>query len=96
MKSQTIVKSLIERHKRRSYLCGSLEKFFATKWPAEKRFGLEGGESMIVMLEEIVDTGTKLGIESIIMAMQHRGEERSHRTTLLRVPYVVIRTYCRS
>ncbi|XP_034829933.1 2-oxoglutarate dehydrogenase complex component E1-like [Maniola hyperantus] len=50
-----------------------LEKYFATKWPAEKRFGLEGGESMIAMLEEIVDTSTKLGVESIVMAMQHRG-----------------------
>ncbi|XP_028038162.1 2-oxoglutarate dehydrogenase, mitochondrial-like [Bombyx mandarina] len=50
-----------------------LEKYFATKWPAEKRFGLEGGESMVVMLEEIVDTSTKLGVESIVMAMQHRG-----------------------
>ncbi|RVE54954.1 hypothetical protein evm_000321 [Chilo suppressalis] len=50
-----------------------LEKYFATKWPAEKRFGLEGGESMIVMLEEIVDSATRLGVESIVMAMQHRG-----------------------
>ncbi|XP_046963565.1 2-oxoglutarate dehydrogenase, mitochondrial-like [Vanessa cardui] len=50
-----------------------LEKYFATKWPAEKRFGLEGGESMIAMLEEIVDSSTKLGVESIVMAMQHRG-----------------------
>ncbi|KAL4706329.1 hypothetical protein ACJJTC_004938 [Scirpophaga incertulas] len=50
-----------------------LEKYFATKWPAEKRFGLEGGESMIVMLEEIVDSSTRLGVESIVMAMQHRG-----------------------
>ncbi|XP_064071460.1 2-oxoglutarate dehydrogenase complex component E1-like [Vanessa tameamea] len=50
-----------------------LEKYFATKWPAEKRFGLEGGESMIAMLEEIVDCSTKLGVESIVMAMQHRG-----------------------
>ncbi|KAJ8722985.1 hypothetical protein PYW07_004165 [Mythimna separata] len=50
-----------------------LEKYFATKWPAEKRFGLEGGESMIVMLEEIVDTSTRLGVQSIVMAMQHRG-----------------------
>ncbi|CAH2074715.1 unnamed protein product, partial [Iphiclides podalirius] len=50
-----------------------IEKYFATKWPAEKRFGLEGGESLIVMLEEIVDTSTKLGVESIVMAMPHRG-----------------------
>ncbi|CAH1646327.1 unnamed protein product [Spodoptera littoralis] len=50
-----------------------LEKYFAAKWPSEKRFGLEGGESMILMLEEIVDTSTKLGVQSIIMAMQHRG-----------------------
>ncbi|KAJ8722988.1 hypothetical protein PYW07_004168 [Mythimna separata] len=50
-----------------------LEKYFAKKWPAEKRFGLEGGESMIVLLEEIVDTSTRLGVESIVMASQHRG-----------------------
>ncbi|KAH9634827.1 hypothetical protein HF086_012241 [Spodoptera exigua] len=50
-----------------------LEKYFASKWPAEKRFGLEGGESLILMMEEIVDTSTKLGVESIIVAMQHRG-----------------------
>ncbi|XP_052756857.1 2-oxoglutarate dehydrogenase complex component E1-like isoform X1 [Galleria mellonella] len=50
-----------------------LEKYFATKWPAEKRFGLEGGESMIVMLEEIVDSSSRLGVESIVIAMQHRG-----------------------
>lgn len=55
------------------YRYSSLEKYFATKWPAEKRFGMEGGESMIVLLEEIVDTGTKLGVQSIVMAMQHRG-----------------------
>ncbi|KAJ8725375.1 hypothetical protein PYW08_003558 [Mythimna loreyi] len=50
-----------------------LEKYFARKWPAEKRFGLEGGESMIVLLEEIVDSSTRMGVESICMAMQHRG-----------------------
>ncbi|CAB3234742.1 unnamed protein product [Arctia plantaginis] len=50
-----------------------LEKYFATKWPAEKRFGLEGGESMIVMLEEIVDTASRLGVKSIVIGMQHRG-----------------------
>uniref|UniRef100_A0A2A4JMC2 Dehydrogenase E1 component domain-containing protein n=1 Tax=Heliothis virescens TaxID=7102 RepID=A0A2A4JMC2_HELVI len=50
-----------------------LEKYFAVKWPADKRFSLEGGESMIVMLEEIVDTSTQLGVHSIVMAMQHRG-----------------------
>ncbi|XP_037973779.1 2-oxoglutarate dehydrogenase complex component E1 isoform X2 [Plutella xylostella] len=50
-----------------------LEKFFATKWPSEKRFGLEGGESMIALAEEIVDSSTRLGIESIVVAMQHRG-----------------------
>ncbi|GBP43802.1 2-oxoglutarate dehydrogenase-like, mitochondrial [Eumeta japonica] len=50
-----------------------LERYFATKWPAEKRFGLEGGESLIVMMEEIVDTSTEFGIESIVMGMPHRG-----------------------
>ncbi|XP_049867197.1 2-oxoglutarate dehydrogenase complex component E1-like [Pectinophora gossypiella] len=63
-------KKLIQRRLTKAVF---LEKYFATKWPAEKRFGLEGGESMIVMLEEIVDTSTRLGVNSIVMAMQHRG-----------------------
>lgn len=51
----------------------SLERYFGTKWPSEKRFGADGGESLIVLMEEIVDRATENGIQSLLIAMPHRG-----------------------
>lgn len=45
----------------------------AKKFSSEKRFGLEGCEIMIPAMKECIDTSTKLGVESIIMGMPHRG-----------------------
>nr|AHB50494.1 oxoglutarate dehydrogenase [Mayetiola destructor] len=49
------------------------EAFLAKKFQSEKRFGLEGGEMMIPAMKELIDVSTKLGVESIIMGMPHRG-----------------------
>lgn len=49
------------------------ENFLAKKWSSEKRFGLEGCEILIPAMKEVIDTSTKLGVESIIMGMPHRG-----------------------
>lgn len=49
------------------------EAFLAKKFQSEKRFGLEGGEMMIPAMKQIIDVSTKLGVESIIMGMPHRG-----------------------
>lgn len=49
------------------------EAFLAKKFSSEKRFGLEGCEIMIPAMKEVIDTSTKLGVESIIMGMPHRG-----------------------
>lgn len=51
----------------------SFEAFLAKKFSSEKRFGLEGCEIMIPAMKECIDTSTKLGVESIIMGMPHRG-----------------------
>lgn len=45
----------------------------AKKFSSEKRFGLEGCEILIPAMKEIIDGSTKLGVESIIMGMPHRG-----------------------
>lgn len=45
----------------------------AKKFSSEKRFGLEGCEILIPAMKEIIDNSTKLGVESIIMGMPHRG-----------------------
>jgi len=49
------------------------EAFLAKKFSSEKRFGLEGCEILIPAMKEVIDTSTRLGVESIIMGMPHRG-----------------------
>uniref|UniRef100_A0A8C7R2C6 2-oxoglutarate dehydrogenase complex component E1 n=1 Tax=Oncorhynchus mykiss TaxID=8022 RepID=A0A8C7R2C6_ONCMY len=49
------------------------EEFLQRKWSSEKRFGLEGCESLIPALKTIIDKSSMNGVESIIMGMPHRG-----------------------
>lgn len=49
------------------------ENFLATKWTSAKRFGLEGGETIIPGMKEMIDRAADLGVESIVMGMAHRG-----------------------
>lgn len=50
-----------------------LEKHLDSKYPGTKRFGLEGGESMIVMLDDLVQRAGEKGSREIVIAMAHRG-----------------------
>jgi 2-oxoglutarate dehydrogenase E1 component len=49
------------------------EKFLHVKYMGTKRFGLDGGESLIPAMEQIIKRGGQLGIEEIIVGMPHRG-----------------------
>src|ERR1700678_548227 len=49
------------------------EKFSDVKFTGTKRFGLDGGESMIPALEQIIKRGGALGVREIIVGMPHRG-----------------------
>jgi len=49
------------------------EKFLARKYVGTKRFGLDGGESMIPALEAVIKYGGQYGVEDIIFGMAHRG-----------------------
>uniref|UniRef100_A0AAY4CU83 2-oxoglutarate dehydrogenase complex component E1 n=1 Tax=Denticeps clupeoides TaxID=299321 RepID=A0AAY4CU83_9TELE len=49
------------------------EEFLQRKWSSEKRFGLEGCESLIPALKTIIDKSSENGVESVIMGMPHRG-----------------------
>jgi 2-oxoglutarate dehydrogenase E1 component len=49
------------------------EKFCDLKFTGTKRFGLDGGESMIPALEQIIKRGGALGVKEIIIGMPHRG-----------------------
>src|SRR5215469_2198995 len=49
------------------------EKFCDVKFTGTKRFGLDGGESMIPALEQIIKRGGALGVKDIVIGMAHRG-----------------------
>src|SRR5271156_5459607 len=49
------------------------EKFCDVKFTGTKRFGLDGAESMIPALEQIIKRGGALGVQQIVMGMAHRG-----------------------
>jgi 2-oxoglutarate dehydrogenase E1 component len=49
------------------------EKFCDVKFTGTKRFGLDGGESMIPALEQIIKRGGALGVQEIVLGMAHRG-----------------------
>jgi 2-oxoglutarate dehydrogenase E1 component len=49
------------------------EKFLDVKYTGTKRFGLDGAESMIPALEQIIKRGGALGVKEIILGMAHRG-----------------------
>lgn len=49
------------------------ESFLHMKYPGQKRFSLEGAESLIPMLACIIDKGAEVGVEEFIIGMAHRG-----------------------
>ncbi len=62
---QTILKSLTAAE--------AFEKFLDRKFTATKRFGLDGGESIIPALEQILQRGARMGIDDVVIGMSHRG-----------------------
>ena len=49
------------------------EKFLGTKFVGQKRFSLEGAETLIPALDAAIEQGAELGIEEFVMGMAHRG-----------------------
>jgi len=49
------------------------EKFLHVKYMGTKRFGLDGGESLVPAMEQIVKRGGALGVKDIVIGMPHRG-----------------------
>jgi 2-oxoglutarate dehydrogenase E1 component len=49
------------------------EKFCHVKFMGTKRFGLDGGESLIPAMEQIIKRGGSLGVKDIVIGMPHRG-----------------------
>ena len=51
----------------------SFEAFLANKYPNDKRFGLEGGESLIPGMKALIDRSVDYGVKDIVIGMPHRG-----------------------
>jgi 2-oxoglutarate dehydrogenase E1 component len=51
----------------------SFERFLDRKYTGTKRFGLDGAESTVPALEEILRRGSELGLEEVVIGMPHRG-----------------------
>lgn len=51
----------------------AFENFLHTKFVGQKRFSLEGGETLIPALDEIINHSSELGVEEIVIGMAHRG-----------------------
>lgn len=51
----------------------SFENFLHTKYVGQKRFSLEGGESVIPALDALIERAAEKGVEQFVMGMAHRG-----------------------
>lgn len=49
------------------------ERYLDKKFTGTKRFGLDGGESLVPAIEQIIKRGSQLGLEEIVVGMAHRG-----------------------
>ncbi|VFR55330.1 2-oxoglutarate dehydrogenase E1 component [plant metagenome] len=50
-----------------------LERFLHTKYVGQKRFSLEGGESFIAAMDELINHASENGVQEIVVGMAHRG-----------------------
>ena len=51
----------------------AFETFLQTKYVGQKRFSLEGGESLIVALDRLLDAAAHDGLDEVVIGMAHRG-----------------------
>ncbi|TPD68506.1 2-oxoglutarate dehydrogenase E1 component [Flavobacterium microcysteis] len=51
----------------------SFENFLHTKYVGQKRFSLEGGETLIPALDALIEAAAEKGVEQFVMGMAHRG-----------------------
>jgi 2-oxoglutarate dehydrogenase E1 component len=63
-----------------------LERFLHTKYVGQKRFSLEGGESFIASMDELVQRAGEQGVQEIVIGMAHRGRLNVLVNTLGKMP----------
>ena len=63
-----------------------LERYLHTKYVGQKRFSLEGGESFIASMDELVQRAGEKGVQEIVIGMAHRGRLNVLVNTLGKMP----------
>src|SRR3954463_6186198 len=58
---------------RRVYKAELFERFLHTKYVGQKRFSLEGGETMVAAVDSIIEHCPHVGVAEVVMGMAHRG-----------------------
>ena len=51
----------------------AFENYLHTKFVGQKRFSLEGGESLIPALDQLISRSSQLGVDEVVLGMAHRG-----------------------
>jgi 2-oxoglutarate dehydrogenase E1 component len=63
-----------------------LERYLHTKYVGQKRFSLEGGESFIASIDEVIQRAGSQGVQEIVIGMAHRGRLNVLVNTLGKMP----------
>ena len=71
----------------------TLERYLHTKYVGQKRFSLEGGESLIVALDELVRVAGSNGVDDIVVGMAHRGRLNVLVNTLGKAPSMLFEEF---
>ncbi|RZF33555.1 hypothetical protein LSTR_LSTR008201 [Laodelphax striatellus] len=67
----------------------NFEYFLSKKWPAERKFGVEGCDALVPALQTLVEYGNEHGAASFVFDMQHRGR-LNLLANILQIPFVHI------
>ncbi|HHV47767.1 MAG TPA: 2-oxoglutarate dehydrogenase E1 component [Rhodocyclaceae bacterium] len=71
----------------------TLERYLHTKYVGQKRFSLEGGESLIVTMDEAIRCGGSLGVDEVVVGMAHRGRLNVLVNTLGKAPSMLFEEF---
>lgn len=63
-----------------------LERYLHTKYVGQKRFSLEGGESFIAAMDELINSASAKGVQEVVIGMAHRGRLNVLVNTLGKMP----------
>ena len=74
---------------RRLHKAELFEKFLHTKFVGQKRFALEGGETMIAAFDALLEKCPEVGVEELVLGMAHRGR-LSVLSNIMRKPFDVL------